>query len=49
MKPYNYGEKRECLVILEKAGLYNGPENNGGGLLDKLSTHKEVSIIWKEA
>ena len=42
VKPFNEGEKRECLVILEKAGLYDGHDGKGNGLLDKISTDREV-------
>ena len=45
IRPWNSGEKRECLVILEKAGLYDGHDGEGGGILDKLATDREVSEI----
>ena len=45
IRPWNSGEKRECLVILEKAGLYDGYDGEGGGILDKLATDREVSEI----
>jgi magnesium-transporting ATPase (P-type) len=37
-KPDNHGEKRECLIILERVGLNDG-------LLDKLATDAETGII----
>ena len=33
------------MVILEKAGLYDGHDGEGGGILDKLATDREVSEI----
>ena len=43
IRPWNSGEKRECLVILEKAGLYDG--HDGVNTSFELSHPKPVLSI----